>query len=131
MSTDTWLSYHFAVLRAVPHVHRGEFVNVGVVLHARTAELIVMQAIADASVLRAKLPGMDTELLMRYLSALRGICEGRADAGPIAMLPSSERFHWIVSPRSDMIQCSPVHEGICADPLATLKELYAEMVDIE
>jgi Protein of unknown function (DUF3037). len=27
--------YDFAILRVVPHVHLGAFVNVGVVLHAR------------------------------------------------------------------------------------------------
>ena len=128
MSADRWINYHFTVVRAVPHVHRGEFSNVGVVLHARTAGFLAMRAVDDAARLRALLPDADVELLARYLDCYHGICRGDAAAGPIALLPTSERFHWLTAPRSDLLQSSPVHEGICEDPDATLEELFREFV---
>jgi hypothetical protein len=39
-----------------------------------------------------------------------------------------ERFHWLVAPRSTVIQTSPVHTGRCADPAAALERLINTMV---
>jgi hypothetical protein len=128
MSRGELLTYHFAMLRAVPHVHRGEFVNVGVVLHARTTEFLGMRAVTDATALRTLLPDADTELLSRYLKTHDGITRGDPACGPVALLPPSERFHWLSAPRSDLLQSSPVHEGLCQDPAQALDELFAEFV---
>lgn len=128
MSDREPLTYHFAVLRAVPHVHRGEFVNVGVVLHARTTEFLGMRAVTDAARLRALVPDADAELLSRYLLTHEGITRGDPSCGPVALLPPSERFHWLSAPRSDLLQSSPVHEGLCDDPARTLEELFTEFV---
>lgn len=128
MNSDGLITYHFAVLRAVPHVHRGEFANVGVVLHARTAEYLDMRAVTDADALRALVPDADVELLSRYLVAHGRITRGDPACGPVALLPPSERFHWLSAPRSDLLQSSPVHEGLTADPARTLDELFVEFV---
>lgn len=127
MSTPRIL-YHFTVLRVVPHVHTGAFVNVGVVIFARTAEYLAMRAITDIDTLRRIAPDIDTELLHRYLTCYDGICRGDAAAGPVALLAPSERFHWISAPRSDVIQPSPVHEGLCSDPAVALDDLFEELV---
>jgi hypothetical protein len=128
MNTDRWITYHFAVLRVVPHVYRAEFVNVGVVVHARTAEFLAMRAITDPAALHALVPEVDSELLARYLVCSLGICDGDPDAGEIALAPPSERFHWLSAPRSDVLQSSPVHEGICEEPGKVLEELFRELV---
>jgi hypothetical protein len=128
MSGRRWTAYDFAVLRVVPHVHLGAFVPVGVVVHARTAGFLATSLISDPDELRARVPDVDAELLARYLRACRGICEGDAAAGPVALLPPSERFHWLTAPRSDVLQCSAVHEGVCEDPRAALDELFATIV---
>lgn len=128
MTGEGKVAYAFGVLRAVPHVHLGAFVNVGVVLHARTREYLAMRAIRDEEVLRRRVPGADVELLARYLRSCEAICAGDAAAGPVALAPPSERFHWLTAPRSDVLQSSPVHEGICDDPAVALEELYAEVV---
>lgn len=120
--------YNFAVLRVVPHVHRGSFVNVGVVVHARTQEFLAMEVLCDVEELKRRLPEMDVELLARYLAVCKAVCAGDESAGPIALSPPSERFHWITAPRSDVLQCSPVHEGVTDDPARTLRELFAEFV---
>ncbi|HJU64050.1 MAG TPA: DUF3037 domain-containing protein [Gemmatimonadaceae bacterium] len=129
LTPDRWIAYDFAVLRAVPHPHIGAFVPVGVVVHARTQEFIGMRAVTEPAALRDRVPDTDVELLSRYLVACRAICDGDASAGPVALSPPSERFHWLTAPRSDVIQSSPVHEGVCADPVKELEELFAAYVE--
>ena len=127
-ATPCWVDYDFAVLRAVPHPHTGVFVPVGVVVHARRAEFLALRALDDAAALARRVPDADAELLARYLRTATRICAGDDDAGPIALLPTSERFHWITAPRSDVLQCGPVHEGLCESPAAALDELFAAYV---
>ena len=127
MTNATPVSYHFAILRVVPHVHLGAFMNVGVVLHSRTVEFLAMRAIDEPRALRALAPDVDAELLARYLACYQGICAGDPAAGPIALVSPSERFHWMTSPRSDVLQASPVHEGL-GDPAIALGELYAGLI---
>ena len=122
------VDYDFAVLRAVPRVHLGAFVNVGVVVHARTAEFLALRAVTDEGLLAVHVPGVDAELLARYLRSCEAICAGDVAAGPMALAPPSERFHWLTAPRSDVLQSSPVHEGICDDPQRALDRLFEEYV---
>jgi hypothetical protein len=116
------------VLRAVPHPHIGAFVPVGVVLHARTVDYLGMRSLTDMDELRTQVPDVDAELLARYLRSVRAICEGDESAGPVALTPPSERFHWLTAPRSDVIQSSPVHEGVCVDPEKELDALFRTYV---
>lgn len=122
------LSYDFAVLRVVPHVHLGAFTPVGVVVHVRTAGFLGLHVLTDPVALRDLIPGVDAELLARYLRSCQQIAEGDHSAGPIALAPPSERFHWLTAPRSDVIQSSPVHGGLTTDPARALDELFAEYV---
>ena len=124
-----WVAYDFAVLRAVPHVHLGTFVPVGVVVHARTREYLAMRAITDPAALRARVPDVDQEMLARYLAVAQAIAAGDPEAGPLALVPTSERFHWLTAPRSDVIQSSPVHGGLCDDPAHALDRLFAQYVE--
>ena len=83
------VDYDFAVLRVVPRVHLGAFVNVGVVVHARTAEFLALRAVTDERVLAAHVPGVDAELLARYLRScerdLRRRRSRRADGARAAI----------------------------------------------
>ena len=128
MSAATPVEYDFAVLRVVPRVHLGAFVNVGVVMHARQAEQLRLRVLTDVAELRERLPGVDAELLARYLRSCEAICAGDPSAGPVALAPPSERFHWLTAPRSDVLQSSPIHEGICPDPGRALDDLFAVYV---
>ncbi len=123
-----WISYNFAVMRVVPHVHLGAFVPIGIVLHARTSEFLGVRVITDTDDLRARLGDADIEVVSRYLESCRSIGQGEITAGPIALAPPSERFHWLTAPRSDVIQSGPVHEGLCADPVVELERLFSEIV---
>ena len=123
MSVSGETVYAFAVLRAVPHVYLGNFCNVGVIVHAPTADFLDMRVVTDIAELRRRAPETDVELLARYLEASRAICRGDEAAGPLALGAPSERFHWITAPRSDVLQSSPVHEGV-GDPRRALEDLF-------
>ena len=128
MSERRRVAYDFAVLRVVPHVHLGDFTPVGVIVHARTLDYLGMRALSQVELLRERFPDLDHELLMRYLKTFEGICAGDPAAGPVALEPPSERFHWLTAPRSDVLQTSPIHEGLCEDPGRALEELYRDYV---
>ena len=128
MSPSEWVDYDFAVVRAVPRVDLETFENVGVVIHARTRDFIDVRVVTDPARLARMLPDTDQELLSRYLESYRGIARGDPSHGPVALAPPSERFHWLTAPRSDVIQCSPVHGGRSRDLEATLDDLFETYV---
>ena len=120
--------YSFALLRAVPHPYTGAGVPVGLVLQSRPAEFIGLEAVTDPDRLRRLAPGVDVELLSRYLRSCRAIARGEASAGEIALLSAPERFHWLTAPRSDVIQPGPLQHGVTENPAATLRELFEKHV---
>jgi hypothetical protein len=122
------VAYHFAYLRVVPHPYTGAWADVGVALHARTADFLGVRVTTDEAVLRRLAPDVDVELLARYLRCYEGIAAGDPAAGPVALLPPSERFHWLTAPRSDVLQPSPVHVGLAADPAQALESLFRPLV---
>ena len=128
MTSEDRIAYDFAVLRAVPHVHLGAFVPVGVLVHARTTGYLGMRVLSDSAELATRVPDVDHELLARYLRAHCAVAAGDAAAGPVGLAPSSERFHWLTAPRSDVLQSSPVHPGLAIDPARALEALFAEYV---
>lgn len=121
-------SYDYAIIRVVPYVERGEFINVGVILFCRTRRFLGMLFSLDTNRLQALAPDIDIEDVRRELANMQRIAKGGKEAGPIGSLSPSERFHWLVSPRSTIIQTSPVHSGLCTDPQAALDHLLKTMV---
>ncbi|HLI09564.1 MAG TPA: DUF3037 domain-containing protein [Ktedonobacteraceae bacterium] len=121
-------SYDYAIIRIVPYVERGEFINVGVILFCRTRRFLGMLFSLDTNRLQALAPDIDIEDVRRELANMQRIAKGGKEAGPIGSLSPSERFHWLVSPRSTIIQTSPVHSGLCTDPQAALDHLLKTMV---
>jgi hypothetical protein len=108
------------------------FVNVGVIIHARTVGFLEMRAMTDPAELAIRVPHLDPDLLHRYLSSATAICRGesppRAGHAAVALAPPSERFHWLTAPRSDVLQASPIHGGSTHDLPWTLERLYVEQV---
>jgi hypothetical protein len=120
--------YDFAIIRIVPRVEREEFVNAGVVVFCPARRFLEARVLIDEDRLRALWPGLDIALIRQHLEPFPKVCAGEPDAGPIAAKPLRERFHWIVSPRSTMIQISPVHTGITESPEAVLDELFSRLI---
>ncbi|MGB8931898.1 MAG: DUF3037 domain-containing protein [Anaeromyxobacteraceae bacterium] len=124
-------SYDYAVLRVVPRVEREEFVNAGVILFCLERDFLGARVALDHARLRALFPGADLPLIEEHLAAVPRICEGGASAGPIGKLTRRERFHWLVAPRSTIVQVSPVHTGLCDDPARALDDVFGRMVGVE
>jgi hypothetical protein len=123
-------SFDYAIIRVVPRVDRGELLNAGVILFCLERDFLAARVEVDAARLRALWPEADVELIRQHLEVIPRICAGNLDAGPIARLSIRERFHWLVAPRSTIIQVSPVHSGLCDLPERALDELFSRMVQI-
>ena len=121
-------TYDYAIIRVVPRVERGELVNAGVILSCPTRDFLAAKVALDAARLRALDPAIDVAEVETALTGIPWIAAGDPRGGPIALLPRSERFHWLTAPRSAIIQTSPVHTGICDDPTAALDQLLARLV---
>jgi hypothetical protein len=116
-------SFDYAVVRVVPRVERGEFINAGVIVYCLEKRFLGARIHLDEARLKALWPDADIDLIRQHLEAIPRICAGDPSAGSIARLGLRERFHWLVAPRSTIIQISPVHGGICTEPENILDEL--------
>jgi hypothetical protein len=121
-------TYDYAVVRVVPRVERGEFVNAGIILSCDVERILESAIELDETALLALDSRVDLELVRNSLAAILMICAGGEAAGEIGKLSARERFHWLVAPRSTIVQTSPVHTGQCADPAAALEHLMRTMV---
>jgi hypothetical protein len=124
-------SFDYAVLRVVPRVDREEFVNAGVILFCLERDYLAAQVELDRARVRALDPGVDVAVVEEHLLAVPRIAAGGEGSGPIGRLSRRERFHWLVAPRSTIIQVSPVHSGLCEDPALALERLVQRMVRLE
>jgi hypothetical protein len=121
-------SYDYALIRLVPSVERGECLNAGVILFCRTLGFLGARVHLNTTCVLALSPDLDLAAIQQQLDTIILICQGGQEAGPLGKMSQSERFHWLVSPRSTIIQISPVHEGVCDDPEAALEHLFKTMV---
>ena len=122
-------AYFYAVIRIVPHVARGECFNAGVVLFSRSRRFLGVRTALDVRKLAALAPEQDVETVRGQLRAMEAVAAGATEGGPIARLDLAERFHWLTSASSTMIQPSAVHTGLTIDPAATLERLFRELVE--
>lgn len=121
-------TYDYAVVRVVPHVDRGEFVNAGVIVCCSARGFLQARIELDETRLKALDPSLDLEPIRTALAAIPTVCAGGEAAGAMGRLSARARFDWLVAPRSAAIQTSAVHSGRCADIDAALDGLMARMV---
>ena len=121
-------TYDYAIVRVVPHVERGEQVNVGVILSCADTDFLDARIEIDERALLAIDPNVDLAAVRTNLKVIPVVCRGGPEAGPIGLLPPRGRFRWLVAPRSTMIQPSAVHTGRTSDPAACLEHLMDRMV---
>jgi hypothetical protein len=121
-------TYDYAVIRVVPRVERGEFVNAGVILSCDVERILLANIELDEKALLTIDPHVDMELVRNALASIPAICAGGEAAGDIGKMTARERFHWLVAPRSTIVQTSPVHTGQCSEPAAALQHLMQTMV---
>jgi Protein of unknown function (DUF3037) len=120
--------YDYAVIRVVPRVEREEFVNVGVILSCQSHDFLEARLHLDRARVAAIAPQLDLGVIEQHLAVIPVVCRGDTGAGPIGRLTLRQRFHWLVAPRSTVIQTSAVHSGLCEEPTAALARLMKTMV---
>jgi hypothetical protein len=120
--------FEYALLRVVPRVERGEFINAGVVLYCQDARFLDARVHLDPERLQALDPNLDPDTVRAHLEVARLVCEGGPEAGAVGLLPPGQRFGWLVAPRSTVVQSSPVHTGFADDPEEAIEHLLRTMV---
>lgn len=121
-------SFDYAIVRVVPFVEREEFINVGVILFCGGHRCLLARIEMDKDRLAVLAPELDPTQVQPHLDLIQHICAGGPEAGPYGELSQAERFHWLVSPRSTVVQISPVHCGLCTDPEAALDDLFNRLI---
>lgn len=122
------VGYQYIVLRCVPRVDRGEFVNVGVVLYCQARDVLRSASHLDRRRLLALDAGLDISAAEAALSAVDEVCSGAVAAGSAADAPLGSRFGYLAAPRSTVIQPSPIHGGLTTDPEGELDSLMRALV---
>lgn len=120
--------FQYVVLRVVPRIERGERINGGIVVYAQAREFLEARVGLDESRLGAIAPGVDAAPIRAQLDAIAAVARGDSSAGPIARLERGQRFHWLSSPASTVVQPSPIHTGLCDDPALALDRLFEQLV---
>jgi len=121
-------SFDYALMRVVPRVERQEFINAGVVVYCPERQFLGARIRLNRDRLVALWPDVDVALVEQHLEAIERICAGDPAAGAIAKMSQRERFHWLTSPRSTIVQPSPVHTGICHETDGLLDRLEKQFL---
>ena len=122
-------TYDYAILRVMPRVDRGEVVNVGVILSCPERQFLEARIAVDEARVLTLDPTVDLATIKETLNGIVAICRGDAEAGPLGEMPQRNRFHFLVNPRSTIVQPSPTHTGRTHDPAATLAALMHKLVE--
>jgi hypothetical protein len=123
-------TFDYAIVRVVPRPERHEFVNAGVIVSCHLRRYLAAKIELDVARLLALAPDVDLGTISRHLAAIPLICAGGPDAGPLGALSQRERWHFLVAPRSTILQVSPPHVGLCEDLEVVLEHLMDEMVRV-
>jgi hypothetical protein len=120
--------YEYAVIRVVPKVEREEFLNVGIILFCKKANIIKVRFEINAPRLEAIADDLDIDQVRANLDSFVKIGLGMDNGGPIAKFDVPSRFRWLTAVRSSVIQTSRPHPGMCTDLDKTFDRLFTELV---
>ncbi len=121
------LPFEYVVLRVVPRVDRGEFVNGAVLLYCQQADYLGVQVRTDLACVHALWPQADLEAIGAALASAAAVALGTAP-GQAGQAEPGRRFRWLSAPRSAVVQPGPVHTGVTEDPARELDRIAARML---
>lgn len=121
-------SFEYSIIRVVPRVEREEFLNAGVVVSCPQEDFLQARIDLDRKRFQTFAPATDADAILEHLQVIPLLCAGGVAGGPIGLLPQRARFHWLVAPRSSVIQFSPVHSGLCEKAEDALERIFAKSV---
>jgi hypothetical protein len=122
-------AFTYAVVRVVPDIEREEFVNAGLILFDRERSYLAARTRYQPASVDALRAGCDHDAIRRQLDQVVQVAAGEVATVPFATMTQSERFHWLTTPRSTVIQPGPSHTGVTDDPQATFEHLFGLLVD--
>lgn len=120
--------YEYAVIRLVPRVERGEYINIGVVLYCKSLKTLDFLFQMNKDRILALFPELDLAEVESHLHSFKKICQGTADSGLIGEQDLASRFRWLTARRSTIIQASEIHPGYCHQPMDAFNKIFEEMV---
>lgn len=121
-------TFEYAIIRYVPRVERGEFINVGVIVFSKRKKYLQVKFRLDEDRITSFFAEADIEGLSNYLNTWLLISMGNSDGGPIAKFDLPYRFRWLTAARSTIIQSSSVHSGLTDNPEKMLEDLFSKYV---
>jgi len=121
-------SFAYAVVRLVPDIEREEFLNAGLILFSRPRQYLRARTAIDGEALSVIRPESDVAAIGEQLRFLEAVAAGTLQVAPFASMSQSERFHWLTTPRSTLVQPGPLHAGTSDDPDATFDHLFDVLV---
>jgi hypothetical protein len=121
-------TYSYGIVRVVPRVDRGEFINAGIILWCPKSSVLEAEILLDKKRLQAIAPDIDIDTISNHLAMIPAICRGDEACGSIAKMSPVQRFGWLTATRSTVIQTSPIHIGQCGDLALVMKQLIASLV---
>lgn len=122
------VTYEYAIIRLVPVVERGEFLNIGVILFSKRKKFLDMKYQLDENRIKAFSKDIDIPTIEAYLKGWELVCQGNPEGGRIGESEIQVRFRWLTATRSTIIQSSKVHPGLCHDPQKILDDLFVKYV---
>lgn len=121
--------YEYAIIRIVPKVERGEFINAGVLLYSKRKNYLNCKFDLSTAKILALDAHADIDLMQAQLEGLQRIASGEKSCrSPIAAMDKASRFRWLSANRSTIIQCSPIHPGYTDDLEEALERLMEQYV---
>jgi len=120
--------FAYAVVRVVPDIEREEFLNAGLILFCRPRQYLRAMTALDREALGAVHAHSDAAAIGEQLRLVEAVAAGKLEVAPFASMSQSERFHWLTTPRSTLVQPGPLHAGMSDDPDATFDHLFTVLV---
>lgn len=118
--------FEYAIIRYVPSVERGEYINVGLVMMCKRRRWLRCRLHLPTDKIEAIFPETDIHLLARQLEAFSSVANG--DTSPIGTLDAHERFRWLTAVRSASITTSRPHPGTALNLETTFDTLFTRLV---
>lgn len=128
------ISYTYAVLRYVHDVTTGEFVNVGVAMHAPARRFVDARCRTSYARFRNMFPTLDGDAFRSTMRAIQGRFDDLHEEASDDLWHQSAKsileFAHSVLPKDDSsLQWSPMGSGLATEPAAALDQLYERLVE--
>lgn len=100
------LIYEYCLLKYVPDIERGEFINIGLMMMCKRVKWLKSDILINEEKIKALSFKSNIDLLRNQAKLF--LCQ---DA-PSPNIPIEEKYRWLASVKSAIIQTSPSHPGI-------------------